>query len=189
MTFMKFVDLDLCCFIPGKVIDEIFRVLRDVRQSPVPQLDKAAPNAAAADLPQLRAFEVLQELRDISSMAMEHFDEKIVPTLRAGQGAASTAVHVLSPFRIRSSPIRQSSGSPASFSYHYSSKLYGSNLLAPSSSPQEEVPFTPTGQRDAVKLANKTIKVLSRKIKKMEEENKKKEEESKKREKERKKVG
>lgn len=26
-----------------------------------------------------RAYEILQELRDISSMAMEYFDEKIVP--------------------------------------------------------------------------------------------------------------
>ena len=29
-----------------------------------------------------RAHEVLQELRDISSMAMEYFDEKIVPILK-----------------------------------------------------------------------------------------------------------
>nr|XP_020008818.1 F-box only protein 28 isoform X2 [Castor canadensis] len=28
MTFMKYVDSNLCCFIPGKVIDEIYRVLR-----------------------------------------------------------------------------------------------------------------------------------------------------------------
>ena len=31
MTFMKYVDLDLCCFIPGKVIDEIFTVLRTIQ--------------------------------------------------------------------------------------------------------------------------------------------------------------
>ncbi len=29
-----------------------------------------------------RSNELLQELRDISSMAMEHFDEKIVPMLK-----------------------------------------------------------------------------------------------------------
>ena len=29
-----------------------------------------------------RAYEILQELRDISSMAMEYFDDKIVPTLK-----------------------------------------------------------------------------------------------------------
>lgn len=65
MTFIKYVDLDLCCFIPGKVIDEIFSVLRTI------QTDENPP----------RAYEILQELRDISSMAMEYFDEKIVPSL------------------------------------------------------------------------------------------------------------
>ncbi|XP_061767097.1 F-box only protein 28 isoform X1 [Nerophis ophidion] len=66
MTFMKYVDSNLCCFIPGKVIDEIYRVLRYVNSTRSPQ----------------RAHEVLQELRDISSMAMEYFDEKIVPILK-----------------------------------------------------------------------------------------------------------
>ncbi|XP_067006768.1 F-box only protein 28 isoform X2 [Anabrus simplex] len=66
MTFMKYVDVGMCCFIPGKVIDEIFRVLRLLKVSKTPP----------------RAHEILQELRDISSMAMEHFDEKIVPGLK-----------------------------------------------------------------------------------------------------------
>ncbi|KAK2584550.1 hypothetical protein KPH14_006919 [Odynerus spinipes] len=66
MTFIKYVDLNLCCFIPGKVIDEIFRVLRLIRDLKTPP----------------RAHEILQELRDISSMAMEHFDEKILPDLK-----------------------------------------------------------------------------------------------------------
>ncbi|XP_047458610.1 F-box only protein 28 [Mugil cephalus] len=66
MTFMKYVDSNLCCFIPGKVIDEIYRVLRYVNSTRAPQ----------------RAHEVLQELRDISSMAMEYFDEKVVPILK-----------------------------------------------------------------------------------------------------------
>uniref|UniRef100_A0A2K6TCS4 F-box protein 28 n=1 Tax=Saimiri boliviensis boliviensis TaxID=39432 RepID=A0A2K6TCS4_SAIBB len=65
-TFMKYVDSNLCCFIPGKVIDEIYRVLRYVNSTRAPQ----------------RAHEVLQELRDISSMAVEYFDEKIVPSLK-----------------------------------------------------------------------------------------------------------
>lgn len=34
-----------------------------------------------ADRP-LRTHEVLQELRDISSMAIEHFEEKVAPTLK-----------------------------------------------------------------------------------------------------------
>ncbi len=75
MTFIKFVDLELCCFIPGKVVDEILRVLRAIRS------DSSPP----------RAYEVLQELRDISSMAMEHFDEKIVPTLKLAAGSSSAS--------------------------------------------------------------------------------------------------
>ncbi|XP_002735191.1 F-box only protein 28-like [Saccoglossus kowalevskii] len=66
MTFMKYVDMKLCCFIPGKVLDEIMHLINYIRKTPNPP----------------RAHELLQELRDISSMAMEYFDEKIVPTLR-----------------------------------------------------------------------------------------------------------
>lgn len=73
MTFMKYVDIGLCCFIPGKVIDEIYRVLWSVQKS------KSLP----------RAHEMLLELRDISSMAMEHFDEKIVPGLKHTLGLNS----------------------------------------------------------------------------------------------------
>ena len=65
MTFGKYMDANLCCFIPGKIIDEIYNVLNILRTN--------------CETP--RTYEVLQELRDISSMAMEHFDEKIVPGL------------------------------------------------------------------------------------------------------------
>ena len=65
MTFGKYMDASLCCFIPGKIIDEIYNVLNILRTN--------------CETP--RTYEVLQELRDISSMAMEHFDEKIVPGL------------------------------------------------------------------------------------------------------------
>lgn len=66
MTYTKYMDLNLCCFIPGRVLDEIFRILRLI----------------AKTTKQLRPHEVLQELRDISSMAIEHFDEKIANTLK-----------------------------------------------------------------------------------------------------------
>lgn len=67
MTFTKWIDANVCCFIPGKVIDEIMRVLRCVANNPSPP----------------RAHEILQELRDLSSMAMEHFDERILPVLKS----------------------------------------------------------------------------------------------------------
>lgn len=28
MTFLKYIELDVCCFIPGRVIDEVLSVLR-----------------------------------------------------------------------------------------------------------------------------------------------------------------
>ena len=66
MTYTKYIDLGLCCFIPGKIIDEVFNILKLVDVATRP----------------LRAHEVLQELRDISSMAIDHFDEKIAPVLK-----------------------------------------------------------------------------------------------------------
>ena len=75
MTFMKFVDLKLCCFIPGKVIDEIYKLLRIVQTS---------QNIS-------RVHDLLQELRDISSMAMEHFEDRVAPRLRAQMNARAPA--------------------------------------------------------------------------------------------------
>nr|CAD7568447.1 unnamed protein product [Timema californicum] len=50
----------------SKVLDEIFRVLRIIQYKEFPP----------------KTHEILQELRDLSSMAMEHFDEKIAPSLK-----------------------------------------------------------------------------------------------------------
>mgnify|MGYP003513103455 FL=1 len=55
------------CFIPGKIIDECYRIMKVIN---------------TCEVKTLRAHEILQELRDISSMAIEHFDEKIVPEIR-----------------------------------------------------------------------------------------------------------
>lgn len=66
MTYTKYIDLHLCCFIPGKIIDEVLQILQLVDNTNRP----------------LRAHEVLQELRDISSMAIDHFDEQIAPFLK-----------------------------------------------------------------------------------------------------------
>ena len=65
ITFYKFVDEQLCCFFPGKVIDEIFTLLRNITKDENTQW----------------SFESLQELRDISIMAIEYFNEEILPTI------------------------------------------------------------------------------------------------------------
>ncbi|KAH3851252.1 hypothetical protein DPMN_093732 [Dreissena polymorpha] len=67
MSYSKYIDSGLCCFIPGKVLDELHSILYRLQSSDQPP----------------RSHEFLQELRDISSMAMEHFDEKIAPGLKS----------------------------------------------------------------------------------------------------------
>jgi hypothetical protein len=62
-----------------QVLDEIYRVLRFVRGSDCPP----------------RPHEILQELRDISSMAMEHFDDKIAPELKQKLAPSNTAAGLL----------------------------------------------------------------------------------------------
>uniref|UniRef100_A0A1B6DZM8 F-box domain-containing protein n=1 Tax=Clastoptera arizonana TaxID=38151 RepID=A0A1B6DZM8_9HEMI len=66
LTFSKYILGNQFCFIPGKVLDEIFEVLHLVNNS-----------RPFTILPS--SHEILQELRDISSMAMEYFEEEIVP--------------------------------------------------------------------------------------------------------------
>ncbi|XP_050514270.1 F-box only protein 28 [Diabrotica virgifera virgifera] len=66
MTYHKFIGNNLLCFIPGKVLDEMKTVL-DLVES-----DQTPP----------RTHQLLQELRDLSSMAMEHFDEHILPRVK-----------------------------------------------------------------------------------------------------------
>lgn len=46
----------------------------------------------------LRAHEILQELRDISSMAIEHFDEKIVPEIRKSSSSRESLSNVCGVF-------------------------------------------------------------------------------------------
>ncbi|CAH1967818.1 unnamed protein product [Acanthoscelides obtectus] len=66
MTYMKYIESNLLCFIPGKVLDEMKHVLSLVEKDHTPP----------------RTHQLLQELRDLSSMAMEHFDEHILPGIK-----------------------------------------------------------------------------------------------------------
>jgi F-box protein 28 len=60
------------------VIDECYRILRNI--------------SATTGSANLRAHEILQELRDISSMAIEHFDEKIVPEIKKMRPDANVSI-------------------------------------------------------------------------------------------------
>ena len=62
--FPLFSSMSICNL---QVLDELLSVLHTVANTSI----------------QPRAHELLQELRDISSMAMEHFDEKITPGLKS----------------------------------------------------------------------------------------------------------
>ncbi|XP_037036892.1 F-box only protein 28 [Bradysia coprophila] len=92
MTYTKYIDMSLCCFIPGKIIDEALNILRLVS-------DTTGNNR------QLRAHEVLQELRDISSMAIDHFDEKIAHILKKAFCDLSAQKFGSSIYQIMQSPI------------------------------------------------------------------------------------
>nr|CAH8841468.1 unnamed protein product [Trichobilharzia regenti] len=67
MSIMLHEDKDRCCFFPGKVLDEMKNVYQFVQS-----------NLSV----EIRPYEILHELRDISSMAMDYFEENILPSLR-----------------------------------------------------------------------------------------------------------
>ncbi|CAG2104675.1 unnamed protein product [Medioppia subpectinata] len=65
MTFNKHIERMHCCFFSGEILDEVHRIIRYVRNTPVLS----------------RAYKVTDELFDLSTMAMEYFKEHIEPTL------------------------------------------------------------------------------------------------------------
>ncbi|CAH8841206.1 unnamed protein product [Trichobilharzia szidati] len=66
MSIMRYANKDRCCFFPGKVLDEMENIYRSIQS-----------NLSV----EIRPYDILHELRDISSMAMEHFEENILPSL------------------------------------------------------------------------------------------------------------
>lgn len=80
MTYQKYIQNGTACFIPGKVIDESYKILRSMS---IPCSDTTK---------NWRPHEILQELRDISSMAIEHFDEKIVPDIKKSRPDSNVSI-------------------------------------------------------------------------------------------------
>lgn len=83
MTYQKYIQNGTACFIPGKVIDECYMILRSM-SIPSPPCSDSTRN--------WRPHEILQELRDISSMAIEHFDEKIVPDIKKSRPDSNVSI-------------------------------------------------------------------------------------------------
>lgn len=65
MTFGKHIERKYCCFFAGEIIDEIYKILEYVQNTPSLS----------------RAYKVTDELFDLSTMAMEYFKEHIEPNL------------------------------------------------------------------------------------------------------------
>ncbi|OAD53951.1 F-box only protein 28 [Eufriesea mexicana] len=65
MSFGKHIERKHCCFFPGEILDEVYRILYYI---------KVTPKLA-------RPYKVTDELFDLSTMAMEYFKERIEPTL------------------------------------------------------------------------------------------------------------
>jgi len=66
LTFTSSIQNSFCCFYPGRLLDEIYSVLRHLKT----QQTFSNPRS------------ILQETRDMSSMAIEHFREQIEPQLQ-----------------------------------------------------------------------------------------------------------
>ena len=64
-TFLRYIDSGRCCFIPGKVLDEILYIVGKLRAEENPP----------------EPHEILKEVRELRDMAVEYFKEEIVPSL------------------------------------------------------------------------------------------------------------
>ena len=69
-TFGKYMEASLCCFIPGKIIDEVYKVLKIVR------VNLETPE----DYEKISVLNA--QTRDLFSMANGHFKWEIEPALR-----------------------------------------------------------------------------------------------------------
>lgn len=72
MTFKRYIEDGACCFMAGKILDEAFCVLHYLNDC----MKKKQQPEDAQDL--------LKDIRDYSSMAIEYFDDHIASTLQTG---------------------------------------------------------------------------------------------------------
>lgn len=96
MTYTKYINIGVCCFIPGKVIDEVLDVLGTI--------SNANAGNSLAERP-LHGYEVLDDLRGklrkICNVATDHFKNEIEPSLlltKAHLDSTNTSVPALDSF-------------------------------------------------------------------------------------------
>jgi F-box protein 28 len=140
MTYQKYINNGTACFIPGKVVDECYKILRNISSS-------------GSETRNLRAHEILQELRDISSMAIEHFDEKIVPDIKKTR---PDPVSISSIYEMLTSP-RPTSSFDSSLAFNISQNSSSSSI---SQSHKDEPQVKKTKLSCVVKLYNKQSKII-----------------------------
>lgn len=142
MAFSRFIETKLCCFIPGKVIDELFRVMRS--------LDDIFSGCCEPQPP----LQILQELRDVSTMAMEYFEDKIAPDLRKKEMAALTSQRTFTVFNVSNELASTSSNEISNYDFH----LKPSSVLKRQSIEKMVKEYCARYQNDDIRCKNKKKK-------------------------------
>ncbi|XP_058806278.1 F-box only protein 28-like [Phymastichus coffea] len=88
MMYEKYIKQNSCCFIPGKIIDESFEIIRDLKEK-----ENCGDPLNFNDLQA-----VLEEFKDLKIMATEHFEESIKPRLDLNYKEDYLREVVLSPW-------------------------------------------------------------------------------------------
>ncbi|RCN43836.1 hypothetical protein ANCCAN_10164 [Ancylostoma caninum] len=115
MTYRKFIDMKASCFIPGKVLDEFFRIIDILKKSH----DRGG--TLTIDI-----HELLKDLRDLSSMAMEHFEEHVQPSLTTSTSASLSGSYFMT---IHPSLFRSTTTPTASPSRDFDSCEWRKNVM------------------------------------------------------------
>ncbi|XP_031633282.1 F-box only protein 28 [Contarinia nasturtii] len=136
MTYTKYIEVNLCCFIPGKVIDEVLHVFASITHTKPCNMSEVF---VLSDKP-LRTHDVLQELRDISSMAIDHFEEKIAPTLKRAYCELPTRAALLNCSNVQYHYATDTSSNTSGLSLPalYSQFQQGASSSSSSSSPPQK---------------------------------------------------
>ena len=74
-TFLDYINSNLCCFVPGKIIDQILSMLRTIQA-------ERKSNHYKCKFECSRTYKTVQKFTNTSLKAIKHFNEKIAPALK-----------------------------------------------------------------------------------------------------------